>query len=166
MIDAIPANWRNLLKQQNTNDTTNILDINQNPTLYVNKNLKDINNTKSREVYWTLINKNEKTPTCIESWKKESLDFGTKQWESIFILPFRSVSDIKIRELQLKIIHRFYPSQCLVSKWDKDVDEICYLCHTDVANTSHTFSECKVIIEFWNSLSDVIIPLFCQRGES
>ena len=166
LIDAIPANWRNLLKQQNTNDTTNILDINQNPTLYVNKNLKDINNTKSREVYWTLINKNEKTPTCIESWKKESLDFGTKQWESIFILPFRSVSDIKIRELQLKIIHRFYPSQCLVSKWDKDVDEICYLCHTDVANTSHTFSECKVIIEFWNSLSDVIAPILSLYSAS
>ena len=64
--------------------------------------------------------------------------------------------------MQLKILHRFYPCQSLVSKWDKETSDICKLCKSESANLLHTFWECKIMKTFWNSISEWLTPVIFQ----
>lgn len=102
-------------------------------------------------------------PTCIKSWNdKLHLDYNIEQWEKIFTLPFRCTNDINIKNFQLKILHRFYACQSLVSKWDKDTDQICILCKKEIANILHTFWGCENIKIFWKLISDWLTPILLQ----
>ena len=62
--------------------------------------------------------------------------------------------DIKIRELQLQIVHRFYPCKSKISKWDPETKAECTYCRNKKANILHTFYECTVALAFWQTLNE------------
>ena len=124
---------------------------------------KEITTVKSKEIYWSSIQSSLSAPTCIKSWNKEfHLEYEEKKWETIFALPFRCVQDLKIRDIQIKILHRIYPTQSLVSKWDKETSEICVACNEYKADIVHTFFSCKLINTLWNTLSHIFEPILSK----
>ena len=161
LIDAIPVKWRQNLRQQNCQD--NICNINELP--YCNLENKDTNlqMVQSSDIYWHILSKNKNRPTCIKSWNNIlKVDTNDQKWKEIFMLPLISVKEIRIRELQLKIIHRFYASQNKVSRWDDTVSNICKLCDVGIADIVHTFAECVIISNFWKFLTQWIND--CTQG--
>jgi len=168
LIDAIPAQWRKILKQQSFH--VNVCNINESPFCNIEKNDKDIQTIKSSQIYWHLLSENKTKPTCITSWGSVlEINEDEKLWSSIFTLPILCVKDVKIREFQYKIIHRYYPSQNKVSKWDATVSNICTLCHSEIADIVHTFYGCNLIKNFWNSITqwlnnntNLSLPLLCE----
>ena len=57
-----------------------------------------------------------------------------------------------MREFQTKIVHRFYPSQNIVSKWDDNTSSICNICNKETANVLHTFFTCCHVKHFWEDI--------------
>ena len=118
---------------------------------------------QSSDIYWHILSKNKNRPTCITSWNNIlKVDTNDQKWKEIFMLPLISVKEIRIRELQLKIIHRFYASQNKVSRWDDTVSNICKLCDVGIADIVHTFAECVIISNFWKFLTQWIND--CTHG--
>ncbi len=151
LIDAIPLRWRSMLKQQNIPQAINISE----EPLYCSLENNEINihKLKSNYVYWHIIKKMQRKPTCIESWNKRlNITLDTTNWKSIFCLPHQCTNNLEIKDLQIKIIHRFYASQSLISKWDKETSNICKLCNTKDANILHTFYECQHSTDFWTDM--------------
>ena len=148
LIDAIPPQWRIMLKQQNISHTLNISE----EPLYCRLGNKEINinKLKSNTVYWHIIKNIQCKPTCIDSWNQRlNIKYDIAKWKSIFCLPNQCINDFKIKNLQIKITHRFYASQSLISKWDKETSNICNLCKDKEANILHIFYECQYSNSFW-----------------
>ena len=152
LIDAIPIAWKNVLKNHNIDG--NICHLNENLYCKLGEKAYPILKITSSDIYWHQIKQYNVKPTCINSWN-ERIDITTdpQYWGKIFTLPFNCLSDIRIREFQLKILHRFYPTQKLVSKWDGEVSPICNYCKSATADILHTFCECKYLVTFWQQLS-------------
>ena len=156
MIDAIPIQWKNILTTQNIPD--NVCNTEENPVVHFKNGDKDIYNVKLSDIYWKIVNTSDAQPTCIKSWSKRlELDPKSENWKQWFTIYIKCVKDIKIRELQLKIIHRFYPCQSLVAKWDSSQDAQCNYCKEHEANILHTFYECHFSTSFWEMFRNSII---------
>ena len=153
IIDAIPCKWKKLLKSQTL--PVDLCNINENPTLCLKNFEKDLSLINSSDIYWKIISTFKDVATCISSWSSQlSLEIDVNEWKQIFTLYNKCTKDIKVRELQLKIIHRFYPCQSLISKWDKTQSEECRYCTNMKADIIHTFYECEICLAFWESLNN------------
>jgi len=169
LIDAIPVAWRKTLQQQSFH--VHVCNVNESPFCNIEKNDKDIQIITSSQIYWHLLSENKTKPTCITSWVSIlDIDESKKLWSSIFTLPLLCVKDAKMREFQYKIIHRYYPSQNKVSKWDVTTSNICTLCNSEIADTVHTFYGCNLIRKFWNSImqwlnnnTNLSVSLLCEN---
>ena len=152
IIDSIPKEWRKMLKATRIDQQMCVT--NEGICLILHNNIaKSIHAVASKEIYWHLINETLVLPTCIKSWNDRlELNLDQTNWKQIFLLPFQCTNDVKVRDLQIKILHRFYPCKSLISKWDNEAQDICNLCGKNNANILHTFYDCHKIVEFYMSL--------------
>ena len=97
------------------------------------------------------MTKNEDKLKVTEKWEKESLiDIS---WENIFIKPFKTTNDPKLRWLQYRLLHRILPVNTYFIKM-KIVDcNLCTFCNTEPESIAHLFWECKESQTFWRKLS-------------
>ena len=101
---------------------------------------KDIIMIKSSDIYWKLIDSIAEKPSCIKAWSTRlNIQQNVQLWKNVFLLPHQCVKDVKVCDLQLKIVHRFYACQSKVAKWDSSVNEICMHCGQGKGNILHTF---------------------------
>ena len=145
LLDAIPPVWRRKLKQSYIRERT-LYDV---PYLYIENSKKDIRSVTSKQLYWKLINKLKVEATCINSWHiNYNIEYDEASWKHIFSLPSEITLDFKLREFQLKIVHRIYASDSYVSKFDKSIKMECEMCNVK-NDICHFFYNCVKVQEFW-----------------
>ena len=131
LIDAIPRSGKNIL-ECNFEQNYGIEDLNfplDYVSLKINNKVKDIREIKTQEIYLYYLSKTNHVPTCIQAWSSRlSITLNQNDWSDIFMLPKLCVRDILLQEFQYKIIHRYYPCDSKIAKWDKTVEAICKLC--------------------------------------
>ena len=66
-----------------------------------------------------------------------------------FVLPWKFTKDHKLIEFQYKILHKVFASQSYVSRFDRNVPELCTKCNVR-DNTIHMFFKCDEVKHFWN----------------
>ena len=149
LIDAIPCEWRKMLKSQRTVPMQPHM---EEVFININKQMKPITIQSSRAIYWHLTSKNMVHPTCMKNWsEKYKVEFPDQIWKKIFSLPHSITQNTKLREFQFKIIRRAYASDSLVSNFDTSVSKICSKCK--VKNSiMHLFAECQEVKEIWQKL--------------
>ena len=104
----------------------------------------------SSKMYWDMIEKIQKDPSCVKSWKdKYSICFTKKQWKKIFSMPRLLTYDLKLVELQWKIINRVYATDSYVSNFEQNVSKCCKYCNVQ-NNLIHWFVECQKLKLFWD----------------
>lgn len=139
-MDAIPKQWKQLLKKQKIPNTF-VCNSNETPHLKLNTQEYDVFKVKSSGIYW---HKTYTEATCIKSWvDRNNVSNDEQFWKAVFNLTNKCVSEHKIKDIQIKIIHRFYPCQSIVSKWDNTISNICKLCNKKPANIIHTLMNVK-----------------------
>ena len=155
MIDAIPCSWRRILKQQPVHG--NICNIAENPHCKLGNKQVNVYKLTSKDVYWYLIAQKYVEPTCIKSWSDRlNINKDDKYWRGIFMIPSQCIKDFKVREFQHKILHRYYPCQSLICKWDTNNTDLCYLCGHEVATLLHTFYTCVLVRTFWTQVQEFL----------
>ena len=60
-----------------------------------------------------------------------------------------------VRDMQYKILHRFFPTQSLLYKMNKINSPLCLYCNLCVDSIEHAVFECFVIKNFWFDVIDV-----------
>jgi len=147
LVDAIPNKCKRLLRT--CKFPLNITDNDEDPHIKINDQDKNITQTKSKEIYHSLLKRIESTPNCIEAWNKRLPHTLTPEdWAYIFTLPKATVCDTKIIAMQYKILHRVYATNSIISKWDSSKGETCPSCKQK-ANIIHNFFSCTEVQTFW-----------------
>ncbi len=90
-------------------------------------------------------------PKCITRWADKYPDY-VFEWCNIFRLPFDVVRCTKLQTLQYKILHRIFPCNYWVSKWESNTLEDCIHCQ-GIDHLSHYFYNCASIRSFWDSFT-------------
>ena len=159
LIDAIPRKWRQMLKLQNVDQR--VCRPNEGIILTLhNKSIQNVHSVKSKEIYWFFINENLILPTCINSWNlRLNINYDVNNWKPIFVLPFQCTNNPQLRDMQIKILHRFYPCKSIIAKFDKNTQDKCNLCGDANANIKHTFCDCTHTENFWLHLSNLLVDI-------
>ncbi len=154
IIDAIPGKWRRTL-----HDNHSFTEIykNEDTHIIINNQFKNIKMIQSKNIYIELLQKKQVIPSCIASWNNRlGINFTLEEWKYIFNLPKTIITDTKVLEIQIKILHRCYVTNSIISKWDDTKTPECVICKKK-ANILHNFVSCTVIYKFWQEISYTLI---------
>ena len=114
---------------------------------------KPVNHLKNCDFYHLYVNSIYTEPKCLAHWERE-LKMYSFDWKRIFCIA-RVDREPKIQSFQYKIIHRFFPCNKYLSKWNRDIASTCIFCeHED--NLIHYFYECEQTKRFWTDLATFI----------
>ena len=69
-------------------------------------------------------------------------------------LSWKKVTPImKLRYFQYKIIHKKLTTNIMVSRWNKDVSNLCSFCGYHEESLLHLYTECEVNAHLFNALN-------------
>jgi hypothetical protein len=144
--DAIPVGWRHLLKEGVVD--RNAISVEEEPYLVITDNKqKPLSLLSNKIVYCKLLNHKLVVPKCIEKW---SLIYPGLSWPHIFELAFIVTRSTQLQTLQYKILHRIYPCNYWVAKWDPDTIDVCSRCNRNEVDTiQHFFYSCNNVQPLW-----------------
>ena len=117
--------------------------INNYPNLFLFKGL--VVGKITRKMYYSLINKKDVLSLCKE-WRD---DYQIEMENSdIWTMSYKSISEVKIRQLQWKILHKIYPTGTLLFKMKLKDQDNCEFCN-ERDTLIHFFSTCQVSKRLW-----------------
>jgi hypothetical protein len=147
--DAIPIQWRRLV----TKCTVTKQAISSGESLFLNLNdsAKPMSLLSNKDVYRIWQNQKPAVPKCIARWTLY-YPVNNFQWSDIFKLPFTTVRCTLVQSLQYKVIHRIFPCNYWLSKWEHNTSDQCVRCD-QIDYLGHYFYNCKPIYSFWKSFT-------------
>ena len=74
--------------------------------------------------------------------------------KNIYIMPFKTTLDFKLRWLQYRITHNILPTNSWLCKIKMFDNNLCNICKQEEENINHIFSACEVINEFWDGIQE------------
>ena len=75
-------------------------------------------------------------------------------------LAWNTTQEVRLRELQWKILHNIYPTNILLEKMGIATDNRCSLCRTEIDYIEHFFFSCSIIKHIWDYITDLTQKLF------
>ena len=99
----------------------------------------------SRKMYFNLINKNEIISICKEWRDRYQIN---KETSDVWIMSHKCCSEVKLRQLQWKILHKIYPTNALLFKMKIKDKEECDFCN-EKDDLTHFFASCPVSKKVW-----------------
>ena len=84
--------------------------------------------------------------------RKLGFEINSKVWKT----PSISTKEIRLRELQWKILHNIYPTNIMLNKMKLVDDNKCYICTHEIDYLEHFFFECAPVMDFWEKV-DIFI---------
>ena len=157
LINAIPLEWRKEVKDK-------IGQADQSRRFIIlNKIHYDIEIIKTRDIYLELRDKIGIIPTSETKWL-ENYDIQTDEWERIYKRSKKSTSNVKIWNMQYKILNRIIACRKWLFKCKKADTELCE-CH-QIEDIEHFYYTCKntqkiwvQTFEWWSKFTDTIITV-------
>jgi hypothetical protein len=148
--DAIPKQWRNILKTQ---PEVNIpVPLEAPPTIIIKNENISILKLKNKDLYGILIENKQCPPIIKNKWAtKLETNINDKDWETIFTLP-RVVKDTKLRAFQYKVLFNLIICKSYLHKIGKAATNLCDKCNQPDTLT-HFLYECNETTNFWTNLS-------------
>ena len=153
VINAIPKQWRDWISVQN-NHTHIELKQECEVTKY---------NTKPRNIL--KIIQEQKHPNSVVKpcatgfWLRKC---GVNVDDKVWLIPHLVTKEVRLKELQWKILHNIYPTNILLHKMKVTDDNKCYICR-DVDFIEHFFYECPPVTIFWKKIESHINNLIRNK---
>ena len=101
------------------------------------------------------INEKEKPlqPTAAGFWlRKLNINIDQEHWK----IPKTATKEVRLRELQWKIMHNIYATNIMLHKMKVKEDNKCSLCRNQIDYIEHFFYECPPVLDFWKKLTGYI----------
>ena len=129
--------------------------------IYVLKEEKSIFKISNRNHYMKDIFKISSTPTAQKKYN-EAFNTHTSQldWEKIYLLPFKTTLDTKLREFKNKILNRILYTNEMLFRFKKVDSPLCDFCENELETVEHLFFFCtKVNISVSLEIKDVLFGI-------
>ena len=114
---------------------------------------KIMSTPKGSKVYYDILTENTELPKCCLKWN-EKLNVQT-DWEKCFLLVHKT-SDVKLKWLQLRTIHRCLGTNVVLKQMGISSTELCSFCKTEKDSIFHMFWQCRFAQTFWTQFTDTI----------
>lgn len=153
LMNAIPPIWINWIME---NDTYFDGELQQNAEAkYFDTKPKYIKIHLSKITKSTPI-----VPQVVGMWNRK-LNFEIN--EDVWLMPRRATKEVRLRELQWKILHNIYPTNILLQKMGVCNARFCDYCPNTVDVIEHFFFECTPVRIFWRYIEDLFSASVGQR---
>ena len=146
VIYSMPAAWRLLIRT--TNIAPVLSPLPNTPAILINDILIPILDASSKHIYRSFLANKQTTPTAKE---KLSVKYHhlTIDWKRVYLLPFRTTLETKLREFQFKILNRIVFTNEKRFRFDMAESDKCAFCQTEVESIEHLLFSCKISSVFW-----------------
>ena len=146
VIYSMPAAWRLLIRT--TNIAPVLSPLPNTPAILINDILIPILDASSKHIYRSFLANKQTTPTAKE---KLSVKYHhlTIDWKRVYLLPFRTTLETKLREFQFKILNRIVFTNEKRFRFDMAESDKCAFCQTEVKSIEHLLFSCKISSVFW-----------------
>lgn len=146
--DAIPREWRHLVVTSTVSRSA--ISSEESPFILSKHKVKPLSLLSNKEVY-CIMTQSQVLPKCTIRWAAQ-YSSHTFNWTDIFSLAFKIVRCTKVQTFQYQILHRYFPCNYWLSKWESNTAEICSRCkETDTLD--HFFYKCETVLSFWKSFT-------------
>ena len=161
LFNAFPQEWRKVLKINKTSISSKTHDLI--PTdfdLRIEGRKINFQNLQSKSLYESFVFKISSTPTVQKKYNK-AFNKHTSQldWEKIYLLPFKTTLDTKLREFQYKILNRILYTNEMLFRFKKVDSPLCDFCENELETVEHLFFFCTKVRIFWDDLKAVLNSL-------
>ena len=149
LMNAIPTTWKKWVTQGVTNFEQSVTNCKAN-----------IFSTKSKNIIQLLKdNSKRKQPLkpCVCAFWQRKLGFEVNN--KVWTRPSLATKEIRLKELQWKILHNIYPTNILLSKMRIVDDNKCSICGIEVDFIEHFFYNCIPVRQFWEKVQHYISGL-------
>ncbi len=113
-----------------------------------------IKTQKSNFYYNLLINKKFERNYMEHFWSK-TFDIDTCEWENIYKRKVWNVSEKKIAEFNYKLITNIVCTRSIISKWNKNVTNLCTFCN-EKQDVKHLLFTCNRVNNLLAAISNII----------
>ncbi len=149
VLAAIPKHWKDLLKEKKPG--MHIVEATDDVTILLGNIKLNLETANNKQLYTHFLKKFKETPTAVAKWS-ELYNIEEGDWVEIFRNAFKVCRETKLQSLQYKILHRIFPCNVYVSRWNSTVSEHCP--HCQMADTlEHYFYHCESIRFFWSAFT-------------
>ena len=101
----------------------------------------NLQNLKSKLLYDSFVSKISSIPTAQKKYNEAfSTHASQLDWEKIYLLPFKTTLDTKLREFQYKILNRILYTNKMLFKFKKVDSPLCVFCEKELETIEHLFS--------------------------
>ena len=147
VIDAIPTAWKRVIRQRemkvanlNVAPIEALFRIGNATKYFYNLGIKSIATTpiKSIEKWRTILGLEE------DDW----------DWSLSFTQALKCTNETKSRFFQLKILHRFLPTNSLLFRYRLKETKSCSFCEVYTEKLEHLFWECALVKSIWLQLGE------------
>ena len=161
LFNAFPQEWRKILKTNENSISSKAHDLIQTDfELRIEGKKVNFQNLKSKSLYDNFVSKISSIPTAQKKYN-EAFSTHTFQldWGKIYLLPFKTTLDTKLREFQYKILNRILYTNKMLFKFKKVVSPLCDFCEKELETIEHLFFHCTKVNTFWDELKVVLNSL-------
>ena len=109
--------------------------------------------SKGSQLYYKLLNEDHWQPKCCSTWvDKLGRDVS---WDICF-KKMHKIKDIKLKWLQIRIIHRIIPTNVVLKEMGVKECHDCRFCESEKDSIVHLFWRCPWINNFWKKLENLL----------
>ena len=131
LVNAIPKNWKTILK---------------NPTLNVTHDTT-VNTLKTSFIYSSLLNTIFVPPTAEAKILRHG--FTENSIQKVYRMPFAVTNEVKIIMFQYKVIHNMLPTRATLNLDGILESPICNLYNAEEQTLHHLLINCTLTIDLW-----------------
>lgn len=117
--------------------------------LFSTNEIIDIQCSLSKEMYSKIIKLRKESPTALKTYREYFPLLSDREVENMYILPRICTEDMKLKEFQFKILHRYLPTSVLLYKMKKVTSQKCTFCSVYNETICHLFFDCISIRGLW-----------------
>ena len=157
LTHAIPIRWKTNIFD-NKDSITNLI-VNDHHLIKKCRILL-IEKATSSELYSIMLSKAKPTAMFYFENKFQRIDI---EWPSIYLLPRKVTLDAYMRSFQYKILHNVLYLNKRLFQFGISNSKLCSFCNSFDETSIHIFSECVIVIAFWEKLrnhfkEDFLLP--------
>ena len=104
---------------------------------------------KGSKLYYHTLTSSNIPNTAMPKWQHHFV--LNLNWPIIYLKPFVTTQEIKLRWFQYRILHRILTTNTFAYKLKLIDSEMCTFCNEKKESLEHLFWECNIVQNFWNN---------------
>ncbi len=127
----------------------------RNVWMLVSNNSRYCIKTQKSNFYYTLLIKRKFERNYMERFWGKTFNFEPCEWESIYNRKVWNVAEKKVAEFNYKLITNIVCTRSIISKWNRNVNNLCMLCN-DKQDVKHLLFTCSRVNNMWANIGAII----------